>query len=285
MVQGQAQGQAPALKAPAEASQRSAGSACWVSSRDPAGATAIMPNYLLDYFPEAKFGGFSDVDGTVAFYSRINALVEPPHVVLDFGCGRGSGKEDSVSFRRNLRSVRGRVSKVIGLDVDLAGRENEFVDEFRLLTDDAAWPVEDESVDLLYSDFVMEHLTDPGLFFREAHRVLRAGGFLCIRTPNVLGYVGILSSLLPRTLHKRILKTAQPSRRGEDIFPAVYRCNTLWSVRRQLRANRFEGVVYGYEAEPSYLNFSSIAYALGAIYGNLAPPLFRSCLFAFARKA
>jgi SAM-dependent methyltransferase len=131
----------------------------------------------------------------------------------------------------------------------------------------------------------MEHLADPKLFFREAYRVLKADGFLCIRTPNLFGYVGIVSSLLPGFLHKRILKVAQPNRSAEDIFPAVYRCNTARAVRRQLRANRFDGVVYGYEAEPSYLNFSPIAYALGTVYRNLAPPQFRSCLFAFARKA
>jgi SAM-dependent methyltransferase len=237
------------------------------------------------FYPESRFGGFTDIDGTVAFYSRVNALVKPLYVVVDFGCGRGSGNEDSVTFRRSLRNLRPLVSKVIGLDVDSAGRENEFVDEFRLLECNAAWPVEDESVDLLYSDFVMEHLADPKLFFREAYRVLKADGFLCIRTPNLFGYVGIVSSLLPGFLHKRILKVAQPNRSAEDIFPAVYRCNTARAVRRQLRANRFDGVVYGYEAEPSYLNFSPIAYALGTVYRNLAPPQFRSCLFAFARKA
>jgi hypothetical protein len=131
----------------------------------------------------------------------------------------------------------------------------------------------------------MEHLVDPELFFREAYRVLKAGGFLCIRTPNLFGYVGIVSSLLPAALRERILKIAQPNRSGEDVFPTVYRCNTAGALRGQLRANRFDGVVYGYEAEPSYLNFSLIAYALGTIYRNLAPPRFRSCLFAFARKA
>jgi len=236
------------------------------------------------FYPECRFGGFTDIDGTVVFYSRINALLKPAYVVLDFGCGRGSGNEDSVTFRRNLRNLRGRAAKVIGVDVDLAGRKNEFVDEFRLVKDGAAWPVEDRSFDLLYSDFVVEHLADPEIFFREAYRVLKTGGFLCIRTPNLFGYVGIGSSLLPGFLHKRILKVAQPNRSAEDVFPAMYRCNTARALRRHLRANGFDGVVYGYEAEPSYLNFSSIAYAVGTIYRNLAPSLFRSCLFAFARK-
>jgi SAM-dependent methyltransferase len=244
-----------------------------------------MTSHLLKFYPEAQFGGFSDVDGTVAFYSRINSLLAPSSVVVDFGCGRGSGDSDSVPFRKHLRSFRGRVSQVIGLDVDVAGSDNQFVDEFRLLTCGVAWPVQDETVDLLYSDFVLEHLPEPGFFFTEAYRVLKPGGYLCLRTPNALGYVGLISVLLPGSLHKAILRQAQPDRRQADVFPTVYRCNTLWALRRELRTKGFKGVVYGYDAEPSYLGFSSVAYWLGTVYSKLAPPMLRSCLFAFAQKA
>jgi SAM-dependent methyltransferase len=244
-----------------------------------------MTSQLVKFYPEARFGGFSDVDGTIAFYSRISSLLAQSSVVVDFGCGRGSGDEDSVQFRKNLRNFRGRVSQVIGLDVDIAGSDNQFVDEFRLLAPGAAWPVRAESVDLLYGDFVLEHLPEPGTFFREAHRVLKPGGYLCLRTPNALGYVGLVSALLPGSLHKALLRRAQPDRREEDVFPTFYRCNTLWALRRELRAKGFKGVVYGYDAEPSYLSFSPVAYWLGTVYSRLAPPMFRSCLFAFAQKA
>lgn len=60
---------------------------------------------LHRHYPEARFGGFSDVDGTVAFYSRVQALMTPENVVLDVGCGRGSGlQDDAVPWRRELRS-------------------------------------------------------------------------------------------------------------------------------------------------------------------------------------
>jgi len=244
-----------------------------------------MTSHLVEFYPEAQFGGFSDVDVTVAFYSRINSLLTQSSVVVDFGCGRGGGGEDAVPFRKNLRRFRGRVSRVIGLDVDVAGSDNQFVDEFKLLTPGAAWPVRDETVDLLYSDFVLEHLPEPGCFFTEAYRVLKPCGYLCLRTANALGYVALISALLPESLHKTILRQAQPDRREEDIFPTVYRCNSVRALQRELRTKGFKGVVYGYDAEPSYLNFSSIAYWLGTVYSRLAPPMFRSCLFAFAQKA
>jgi len=41
--------------------------------------------------------------------------------------------------------------------------------------------------------------------------------------------------------------------------------------------------VYGYEAEPSYLNFSKLVYAFGVLHQRLAPGFIRPALFAFAR--
>ena len=38
--------------------------------------------------------------------------------VLDYGCGAGGYGDDPVALRRDLRVFRGKVKKVIGLDVD-----------------------------------------------------------------------------------------------------------------------------------------------------------------------
>lgn len=85
------------------------------------------------FYPEAKFGGFTDIDGTVAFYNRINALLEPSFVVLDVGCGRGAFNEDLVPLRRDLRILKGKVAKVIGIDVDRDAADNPSLDDFRLI--------------------------------------------------------------------------------------------------------------------------------------------------------
>ena len=55
------------------------------------------------FFPEARFGGFSRLDGTVAFYTRVQALVHPDMTVVDFGCGRGAYRDDSVAILRQMR--------------------------------------------------------------------------------------------------------------------------------------------------------------------------------------
>lgn len=45
------------------------------------------------------------------------------------------------------------------------------------------WPFEDDSAGVVYASHVLEHLTDPFTFMRQAHRVLMPGGQMTIRVP------------------------------------------------------------------------------------------------------
>jgi SAM-dependent methyltransferase len=242
------------------------------------------PNRFQDiFYPESKFGGFTDIDGTIAFYARINALLEPSFTVLDAGCGRGCLiVDDPIPFRQNLQTIKGKVQQVIGIDVDPVGKQNPYLDDFRMI-DGNHWPVEDNSIDLCFSSHVVEHLPDPDAFFSEARRVLKNGGYLCLRTTNLWNYMGILSSLIPNKLHSKLLAKVQDGRKEEDVFPTTYRCNTIFKMQQMLDKHGFEYVVYGYEAEPSYLSFSKIAYLIGKLHQMLAPKPIRQSLFAFAQ--
>ena len=235
------------------------------------------------YYPESKFGGFSDLDGTVIFYSRLNALLGDEDTVLDVGCGRGEYEEDIVSYRRTLRTLKGKCKKVIGIDVDKAAVSNRCVDEVRLIQTDR-WPVDDESVDVCLADFVVEHLADPEAFFGEVRRVLTPGGVFCGRTTNAWGYVGIGSRLIPNRYHSRCVDVMQEERAEEDVFPTVYRCNSVWKLRRLLNRDGLRGHAYGFESEPRYLEFSSLAYFCGTLYQKVVPQPFKSCIFFFAQK-
>lgn len=238
---------------------------------------------LEAYYQEARYGGYSDVDGTVCFYQRVNALLAPSSVVLDVGCGRGAYVDDPVPVRRALRILKGRCATVIGLDPDAAAGVNPCVDEFRLL-DGAVWPVDDASADLCLCDSVLEHVADPDGFFFQARRVLRLGGYLCLRTTNVLSYVGLAARIIPNRFHATITKRVQAARQEQDVFPVLYRCNTVWRVRRMLHHHGFEHCVYGYEAEPSYLSFSPFCFLLGVLHQRLAPRAFKVAIFGFARR-
>lgn len=241
-------------------------------------------SYLETFYPEAAYGGFSRVDGTVAFFSRVNALLEPGFTILDVGCGRGEYAEDPVPFRRDMRVLRGKCKTVIGIDVDEAAGTNPYIDQFALING-KVWPVGDEAVDLCVTDHVVEHIADVQGFFSECARVLRPGGYLCIRTPNSRSYVSLAARLVPNRHHARVLGTVQERRKAEDVFPTLYRCNTRGALGRAMTSAGFERcAVYAHEAEPAYLNFSSVMYRLGVIHQRLSPGAIKPVLFAFARK-
>ena len=76
---------------------------------------------MKSFNPNAnKVGGFSENDGTIDFYSRINCLINDDSVVLDYGAGRGSWAEDENVFRKKTRNLKGKVKKVYACDVDKA---------------------------------------------------------------------------------------------------------------------------------------------------------------------
>lgn len=235
------------------------------------------------YYPESRFGGFSNVDGTVAFYNRVNALVQPVSVVVDVGCGRGAYGDDPVLYRRQLRILRGKCQRVIGIDVDPQGKENPFIDEFRPI-EGGLWPVDDRSVDLCLADNVLEHVLDVEAFFSECRRILKPGGYLCIRTPNLLSYFGLVSRLVPNRGHVPVLRRVKERVLEQDVFPTVYRCNTIPAIRRMMERYGFDHAVYGHEAEPAYLSFSRLAYSTGILVQRLTPNLFKVGIHAFGMK-
>jgi SAM-dependent methyltransferase len=241
-------------------------------------------SYQLQYYPETAFGGFTRMDGTIAFYVRVNALCTESSTVLDFGCGRGRQFEDQVKTRRDLRMLKGRVARIIGLDVDPDAASNPGIDEFHLLAT-PGWPIPDASIDVCLADAVLEHVAEPDVFFAECRRVLRPGGYVCIRTPNAWSYAGIAARLLSNRLHGTILSRVQENRKEVDIFPTFYRCNSIRRLRRHLAWHGFQHVVFGHEAEPAYLSFARAAYWLGTVHQAIAPSRLRCTLFAFGRAS
>lgn len=235
------------------------------------------------FYPESRFGGFTDIDGTVVFYNRVNALLEPTDVVLDVGCGRGKYQDDPSPYRRNLQILQGRVQKVVGLDVDPAAATNPFLDEFYLLKGEK-WPIASQSVNLTLCDWVLEHVQNPCSFFSEVRRVLKPGGHLCIRTTNGWGYLAFFARLVPNKFHAQATELVQDVRLARDVFPTIYKCNTVRKVKKMMAMNGLEGVVYPYEAEPSYSSFSKLAYGANVLYQRFAPRSIKISLFVFAKR-
>jgi SAM-dependent methyltransferase len=235
------------------------------------------------YYPESKGTGLTNVDGTMEFYGQVRTLLEPGMVVVDVGCGRGAGAADPVTERRVTRDLRTTGARAIGLDVDPVAATNPLIDEFRPITS-SRWPVDDGSVDVCVSDYVMEHIEDPGAYLREVSRILKPGGHFCFRTPNIHSYFGLLSRMTPGRLKASVVKRTTAKREAQDVFPAFYRFNTIKTVTDLLTRASFQPRVWTTEAEPSYLAFSRFTYALGVLHQRHAPARWRLNIFGVATK-
>lgn len=234
--------------------------------------------------PELAAGGFSRLDGTVEFHQRVNALLGPDAVVLDFGAGRGRFVEEPLPFRRGLQDRRGTVGRLIGLDVDEAVQENPVVDEAHVIRVGEPLPLADASVDLVVSDFTFEHVDDPAWAGAELDRVLRPGGWICARTPNRWGLIALPARMVPNRLHDAVLTRVQPTKQARDTFPTRYRLNTPAALRRAFSLERFEHCSYTHESEPAYVGGSAAAWSLFRAVAALTPAPLRSMHLVFLRK-
>jgi SAM-dependent methyltransferase len=240
---------------------------------------------ILHFFPEIEAGGFSRIDSTVQFYTRVNALLNPDLLLLDFGAGRGASHlEDKVPYRRELRNFRGKVREVIGADVDPVVATNPSLDRALVLDPAGTIPLSDECVHLIVSDFTFEHIRDPSHTAGELNRILITGGWICARTPNKYGYIALASQLLPEFLRMHVLRLVQPRREEQDVFRTFYRLNTVRALRRYFSPAEYEYFVYSWDAEPAYHANSKALFRFLLMIHRITPPMLRTLLLIFLRK-
>ncbi len=242
---------------------------------------------LRALYPEMAAGGFSRVDGTMAFYGRVGALLAetgPDALVLDFGAGRGAFLDDPVRARRDARLLRGRAGRVVGIDIDEAVLTNPAVDEAHVVKVGDPLPLDDGSVDLVVSNYTFEHIADPAWASGEIDRVLRPGGWACALTPNRWGYIGVGARLVPNRLHVGVLRRLQPTKPAEDTFPTTYLLNTPGALQRWFPPDRYDHAVWTMDNEPAYVGRSAAAARLNKAIFSITPPALRSILFAFLHK-
>lgn len=239
---------------------------------------------LIACYPERAISGFSRTDSTVLFYTYINSLVSGSSVVLDLGAGRGAlGLTNRSSFKRSLVNFKGRVAKVVGVDIDEAVRDNPFLDE-AFVTHSRDLPFPDNTFDVIYSDWVLEHVDDPSSFVSEIERVLKPGGWFCARTPNRFGMIAVGASLIPNRLHTRILRFLQPDRDEIDVFPTRYKLNTMRDLGTHLPAERWDNHSFCFSTEIMYFARSRFLLRLSALFNNLAPSALKPVLLVFMQK-
>lgn len=165
------------------------------------------------------------IDHATTYLTLVRSMVDRANVVVDVGCGRGS-YADRRSPQRHLFDLRDDTRTVIGIDVDKQASTNPFIDEFRLITPDLRWPIDDESADMVVSDWTLEHVADPAGFAAELTRVLRPGGVFVARTVNRYSVLSLAARTVPNKYHRSWISRLQSKRESIDVFPTQYTINT-----------------------------------------------------------
>lgn len=178
--------------------------------------------------------------------------------VLDLGAGAGIVPQ---------MNVKGRANKVCGVDPDPRVEYNPYLDDGRVgFGEDIPWP--DNSFDFIFSDNVLEHLSEPDKVFTEVYRVLKPGGIFMAKTPNKCHYVPLIARLTPLWFHKKVVSWR--GRKGEDVFPTQYRANTAGDISDHARVAglKLDRIDY-IDGRPEYLRFTFATYLLGLLYERL----------------
>jgi 2-polyprenyl-3-methyl-5-hydroxy-6-metoxy-1,4-benzoquinol methylase len=112
---------------------------------------------------------------------RVRALASElgrPAQVLDVGCGEGQFTAELA--RAGALAVGADVSR----EALRRARASEPALEWRLIGEDAPWPLADASHDAVWAGETIEHVADTTAWMSELRRVLRPGGLLLLSTPS-----------------------------------------------------------------------------------------------------
>lgn len=186
--------------------------------------------------------------------ARLAEALQPGAFVFDAGSGPGTWV---------LRRHRATIT-VAGLDLF---RPDPVPTTRYAIGSLAAVPYADELFDLVLCYDVVEHLAEPLAAFSEFWRVLKPGGRLMVKTPNLRGPTTRASARLPFAWHVGVQRAL--GTRESSVFPTLYRCNTALELNQAAQACGFvTEALYAVDETASYCAFTPWTYALGLLYSR-----------------
>jgi ubiquinone/menaquinone biosynthesis C-methylase UbiE len=153
---------------------------------------------------------------TESYKRKLAQLVQPRMRLLHAGCGWD---------RNNVSRPYQESCEIVGIDLDQRV-QSMFHSQFHLASL-ADLPFEDEHFDVVFSEYVMEHVEDPDSAYREISRVLKPGGRAVILTPNLFSYKSLVAAFTPQWFHIWMGRIRYGRGHEADMYPTCFQCNTL----------------------------------------------------------
>jgi len=183
-------------------------------------------------------------------------------VVLDVGGGK------RCVFAKHRRSA----AKIVAVDISAEElSHNEDVDERIVADATKELPFANDSVDIVCSRSVVEHLPSVDGYLSEAHRVLKPGGLTVSLFPSKNAPYALIKRALPHSLGRRLMHLNKPYSSPFVGFRTYYDQCTLRAMKRALGRHGFEIVetrVSYYQAD--YFKFLFPLYLLNLAFELLA---------------
>ena len=191
------------------------------------------------------------------YYDLIDKEVSPNKTVLAVGCG----------YNPFLKKIFDRAKNTYGVDPDQqALSQNTFIKNKFIGTAENI-PLENDSVDIITSEWVFEHISDADKAVREFYRVLRPGGKIIFLTPNAWNYNAFFIRLIPNKLHPFFTKLLY-NRLTEDTYPTTYALNSPLKIEKGFTKYGFKKEKLIFNGDPSYISFGPISFRIAVFIEN-----------------
>lgn len=225
------------------------------------------------YLPTRKIDPFNDYEDTV---TKVIKQIKNP-LVLDIGGGK-----QCFLASRNISDKR-----IICLDLQMRQLCANCDANYLIMGDALSIPLSDHSVDLIISRSFIEHVPSVDIFFKEANRVLKKGGYLISVFPGKFALFAMINQLFPEYLSKKALHHLVSTRDNELGFKAYYDKCYFTGINNLLNKNNFKVLdIKDYHFSSAYFEFFLPLFLISCFYEICTQPFknLASYLLILARK-